>query len=585
MIEIVRKAFSLFTTQQKNRILVLVFISLVGAVMESVAVALVYPLMSLILGEGTGDSGIIDSILAPVLGLIGNDQILMVRTIFFWLAGTYLVLGLWRVFQQYVTYRWLAQIRTHLAGKLFKNFLNRPYSYHLSHSTAEIQRTVTEDVTRVMTLVSGTIEIASTLLTSASICVALVLVNPVVTMLILLISLGAILGMNQFLANITQRLGKSNQESNTRVNKWIYQATGSLKNVLVNREQQFFVNQYAVNARNAAMHDANYSILNVLPKFAVQYGGLGLIFLAIGAISSNQQDITKALPMLATFAMAAMKLFPCMSTISNNLSIINYRKANVNAVCELMSEDKKGAEKIEQDVVCKLRVPNKAQSLSDGIKVEGITFSFNDAEAPLYSDLSLTIRSNHSLAFVLTTFSVKTTLADIILGLHVPDKGRVLVDGKDIAENKEWWADQVGYIPQSIYLCDDTIRANVAFACEAKDVKDQDVWRALEEAQMKTFVEGLPNGLDTVVGENGVRLSGGQKQRIGIARALFRNPSVLVMDEATSALDGETEKAIIEAVENLSGKRTMLIIAHRLATIKNCDIIYRIEHGIVVREK
>ena len=189
------------------------------------------------------------------------------------------------------------------------------------------------------------------------------------------------------------------------------------------------------------------------------------------------------------------------------------------------------------------------------------------------------------MAFVGVTGSGKTTLADIILGLHTPLSGKVLADGVDIAEHPEWWASLLGYIPQFVYLCDDTIRANVAFGEERENVDDEWVWKCLERAQLKEFVENLPEGLDTITGENGVRLSGGQRQRIGIARALYTNPQFLVMDEATSSLDGETEAAIVSAINRLSGDITILIIAHRLSTIENCDIVYRIENGKATRER
>ena len=225
------------------------------------------------------------------------------------------------------------------------------------------------------------------------------------------------------------------------------------------------------------------------------------------------------------------------------------------------------------------------KALNEGIELSHIAFRYEDAQETLYDDLSLTIPARKSVAFVGTTGSGKTTLADIILGLHRPTAGKVLADGTDIAEQPEWWSSLLGYIPQFVYLCDDTIRANVAFGEERENIDDEWVWNCLEKAQLKEFVEGLPEGLDTVTGENGVRLSGGQRQRIGIARALYNRPQFLVMDEATSSLDGETEAAIVQAINRLSGDITILIIAHRLSTIENCDIVYRIEKGKATRER
>ena len=299
------------------------------------------------------------------------------------------------------------------------------------------------------------------------------------------------------------------------------------------------------------------------------------------------RDITDTLPMFAAFAIAAMRMIPIVSNLTSVINSMNYFRPSVQCIYEIgcsgeldapMGTDPTGAGSLEPS-------PADPPVLKEGIKLSHIAFRYDEAQESLYEDLNLTIPAKKSVAFVGTTGSGKTTLADIILGLHKPTRGKVLADGKDIAENPEWWSSLLGYIPQFVYLCDDTIRANVAFGEDRKTVDDEWVWQCLERAQMKEFVESLPEGLDTVTGENGVRLSGGQRQRIGIARALYTRPQFLVMDEATSSLDGETEHAIVEAINKLSGDITILIIAHRLSTIENCDMVYRIENGTATRER
>ncbi len=219
--------------------------------------------------------------------------------------------------------------------------------------------------------------------------------------------------------------------------------------------------------------------------------------------------------------------------------------------------------------------------LNDCIHLNNLSFGFEDSESLLFSDINLTIPKGKAVGLIGPSGAGKTTLADIVLGLQPPAKGDVQADGIDIHRFPNWWASMVGYVPQNIYLCDDTIRANVAFGIEPKDIDDAQVWGSLEKAQMKEFVQQLPDGLLTVTGENGIRLSGGQRQRIGIARALYSNPQVLIMDEATSALDKETEQAIIDAVNALAGEKTLLIIAHRLTTIMNCDTVYKMDNGVL----
>lgn len=216
-------------------------------------------------------------------------------------------------------------------------------------------------------------------------------------------------------------------------------------------------------------------------------------------------------------------------------------------------------------------------SFKKEISIEGLTFRYPQADEPVLDGVDLKIRKNGSVAFIGPSGAGKTTLADLILGILEPQDGRITVDGRDIRSGMRSWHAKLGYIPQTIYIIDDTLRNNVAFGISEDLIDDDKVWRALEEAQLKEFVSTLENGLDTNIGEGGMRLSGGQRQRIGIARVLYNDPQILVLDEATSALDNETENAVMEAIENFNGNKTLIIIAHRLSTVKNCDTIYKVE--------
>lgn len=219
------------------------------------------------------------------------------------------------------------------------------------------------------------------------------------------------------------------------------------------------------------------------------------------------------------------------------------------------------------------------------ISVENLIFSYPKSDKPVLNEINLQIPKNTSVAFIGPSGSGKTTLADLILGVLDPQAGKILVDGEDIQSGMISWHKKLGYIPQSIYIMDDTLRNNVAFGISEKEIDDTKIWKALEEAQLKEFVETLEDGLNTNIGEGGMRLSGGQRQRIGIARVLYNDPQILILDEATSALDIETESAVMEAIENFNGNKTMIIIAHRLSTVKNCDIVYKVDNHNVVKTK
>ena len=287
-------------------------------------------------------------------------------------------------------------------------------------------------------------------------------------------------------------------------------------------------------------------------------------------------NISGFVSLLAVFAVAAFRMLPCFNSISAYMATMMFEKDSVEAVYndikEMENFDKvrKQSRNLKENLNFKTR-----------INIEHVTYKYPHTEREILKDVNLIINKNQSVGFIGTSGAGKSTLIDIILGVLPVEKGNIEVDGFNICENMRTWHKMIGYIPQSIYLMDDTIRNNVAFGIDENDILDSQIWKALEEAQIAQFIRELPGGLDAEIGDRGVRISGGQRQRIGIARALYHNPEVLVFDEATSALDNETEAALMEAIEGLKGKRTMLIIAHRLQTIQNCDVVYEVKDGRV----
>ncbi|MEG2119019.1 MAG: ABC transporter ATP-binding protein, partial [Pseudoflavonifractor sp.] len=433
-------------------------------------------------------------------------------------------------------------------------------------------------------LASHVMTIFSEGLTGGAILVMLFFVDPALTIFACVLILTTMLLVNRLVSPAISKAGAQAWSRNTAMMKWVNQAMGGLKGVLASRRQQSFINHYAENAKGFAELDSKNVMLGAFPKVTVETVSMAGIFLFMALMVTQQRDLERMLPLFATFALAAVRIIPVANRINEAMNGIRYNKVALDALYTTLSESNIDTN-APLDLIRRERSLTKAEPLTCGIRVENLSFRFSDATEDLYSGVTIEIPARKSVAFVGTTGSGKTTMADIILGLHAPSAGTVTADGHDIHREPDWWADRIGYIPQFIYLCDDTIRANVAFGFAEADISDERVWRCLADAQMKTFVEGLPNGLDTITGENGVRLSGGQRQRIGIARALYTDPPFLVMDEATSALDNDTEQAIIESINALAGEKTLLIIAHRLTTIQNCDIIYRIESGAVTVER
>jgi len=294
----------------------------------------------------------------------------------------------------------------------------------------------------------------------------------------------------------------------------------------------------------------------------------------VAAVVIMGVDLEALIPQLGVFLLAAFKILPAISRIVTNITNFTRHKTAIGLVYSGLYEP-------SAEYTPFLPEP-EVETISKDIIIKNLTFMYPKTKKPILKNVSLTIPHNKSVAFVGTSGAGKTTLVDIILGILHPKQGSVVYNGKSIHHHFSFWAKNIGYIPQVIYLLDENILENIAFGIKSEDIDEEKAWKALEQAQLKEFVQTLPDGLYTQIGERGVRLSGGQRQRIGIARALYGNPEILVLDEATSALDNETETAVMEAIQGLKGSKTVIIVAHRLSTIEHCDVIYKVEKGAVV---
>ena len=574
--------WKILTKDQRRGVLLLMVGALFLALLDTVTVALMAPFMTLMTNIGGFADSMFGKAMDKYFGITSPEQAIRALTIGF--IVLYVVRGGCKIAYNFWQERKVSDYRADLATRLFSNVMHKPYAWHLTHNSAETQRLVNNDVFRVFMILNSLISSASYLLTVVGIVIVLLSMNVVLTGILFALIAAFMLWVRLGLKKKIDKYSVLSHKANTDTFAWVAQSLGGLKNILVKRKQAFYVRRYAGLADISADCEASYQAIDMTPKVLVDTGCMLLVFGTVLVELLLGKDITETLPMFAAFAIAAMRMIPIVSNLTSVINSMNYFRPSVQCIYEIVCSGE--LENLPQVAPMGSGFAGDGSAvLKDGIELSHITFRYNDAAEVLYEDLNLTIPAKKSVAFVGTTGSGKTTLADIILGVHKPTGGRVLADGKDIAEHPEWWSSLLGYIPQFVYLCDDTIRANVAFGEEKETVDDEWVWQCLERAQMKEFVESLPEGLDTVTGENGVRLSGGQRQRIGIARALYTKPQFLVMDEATSSLDGETEHAIVEAINKLSGDITILIIAHRLSTIENCDIVYRIENGTATRER
>ena len=383
-------------------------------------------------------------------------------------------------------------------------------------------------------------------------------------------------------------IGHKNQQIQSRIAKWRIQSIYGLKDVKVLHREEFFVRNYYESGAIGADVARNYAVFNNLPRLLIETIFMASMLLFIMLYMLRGGNITVLIPQLSAFAVAGIRVMPGTNRINTYLSEIAYSQPCLDYLYENLTANMK------MDVngsVTGLARGGGAQTqevrthLQDKIVLDHITYAYPNTEKNIFTDAHMEVKKGQSVGIMGPSGAGKSTVVDILLGLLRVQEGTITCDGANIFDNYADWLSKIGYIPQSIYLIDESIRDNIAFGIDADKIDDRRIWEVLEEAQLKEFVEELPEGLDTTIGDRGVRISGGQRQRLGIARALYHNPEILVFDEATSALDNDTEKAVMDAINNFHGRKTMVIIAHRLNTIAKCDVIYKVDGEKIVETK
>ena len=570
----IQKIRMIFNRTQKIKFVVLFCMLFAGSVLELMGVSLILPFVQLVMDtDGT------DNALFQWFGrLVGAES---QRELLIWLGllliAVYLIKNTYLLFAKYVQLRFVFNNRLELSGRLMRNYMKKPYPFHLEKNSSEILRSVTSDVNNLYELVMDVIDLVSNLLIIAMLAVYLLYTDVVITLVV-----AALLGLCSYfyfaiMRKRTVDYGKQNQIYNGKMIQAVNQALGGIKEIKVLARENYFVRAYEENGRYYASSLKKSQFYRNAPKYLIETVCVCGVLATILVKLQMGADVQELVPQLSVFAMAAFRLLPSVNQVNNLLNGILFLKPSIDRIYEDLQEAgaKKNERPPERDY---RRLP-----AADAVRFEHVTFRYPGTEKEILSDLSVELPLKKSIGFVGSSGAGKTTFMDLLLGLLSPDQGRICYGDSDIRDYPDAWGHKLGYIPQSIYLADDTIRRNVAFGIPDSEISEAKVRRALEEAQLLEFVDGLDDGLETMVGESGVRLSGGQRQRIGIARALYQQPEILVLDEATSALDTETEQAVMEAVERFRGRCTLLMIAHRTSTLENCDQIYRLEDGKLYR--
>lgn len=572
----VNKLRYIFDKKSKIMILVLLVLIIIGSFLEMLGVTAFLPFISIMMDEKAMDNY---SILLFAFSLLGvNDATSKITVLALGIICFYVLKNVYLTFMQNRILSFNYNTRMRIATRLLSAYMSEPYTFHLQKNSSELVRTLQTDTNQFMLLINAVLQLFSEAFMCMVIGLFLFHTSHSITIIIgglLIICVGIYYVVSK---KISLKIGMQNQRYQAKLLQWINQALGGIKEVKILGREQYFIDEYKSNYKKLIKGAKSNEMIATVPKYITETVTIaGLLLAILLKLHLGSGELSEFIPQLTAFAVAAFKLLPAVGKISAYNNSIMYCLPSLNVIYDDLKEVEGISNYVEDEHM-------NVRKLGKEIAISHVTFAYNKNDKKILNDVCFNIDKGKTVAFVGSSGAGKTTLADVILGLLKPDSGDILIDGWNIYDDMVTWHKMIGYIPQTIYLSDDTIIKNVAFGVKDKEIDEQAVVRALKKAQLYEFVMNMPDGLNTFVGDRGVRLSGGQRQRIGIARALYHNPDVLVLDEATSALDNETEKAVMESIDALKGEKTMIIIAHRLSTIKNADIILEVGDG-KVKEK
>ena len=573
----IKNIYDILDKHQRSRMFMLLIMILGGAFFETFGVSAVLPLVTAVTNPSIIEENKKYKYAYDFLGLKDYKTFILVMAI--GLVFVYVLKNLYLILLNIAQNHFITNNQRRISVRLMKCYMKQEYLFHVEHNVSELRRNIEDDVVNFITVLTNGLQLVTEMLVCGMLAIYLMITDFVTTFLLMILMAGF---MFVFIKVVRKRfyvLGQRTRDLTAERTKFFLESFGGVKEIKASSKENFFIGRYDRSFKEYAKAAQGQMLMTYIPKPLMEslcISGL-LLFMAIRIVLGA--DVNKFIPVMSVFAVAAIRMLPSFNRISGNLNQIMFNKPSLQAVLSELKEMDELNKKIEDD-------KSKIQIQAADIKVENVSFHYPaKPDKQILDNVSLDIPLNKAVAFVGASGAGKTTLADIILGVMKPQSGKVLMGDVYVLEHLESWHDIIGYIPQAIFLTDDTVRANVAFGVPKDEVDDERVWKALEEAQIADYVRAQKDGLDSLIGDRGVKISGGQRQRIGIARALYFDPKVIILDEATSALDNDTEKAVMEAIYTLSGKKTMIIIAHRLSTISKCQIIYEVGDGKVIQRE
>lgn len=561
----VRIASAILNRSEKRSLGMILGLLLLGSVLETFSLGLVIPIIGILA------SGDFSRRFPDVYLFIGSPsrELLTIYALIF-LITVYICKSIFLIWSAWVQKAFSTSVTVRLGRLLFSNYLRKPHSFHVENNSSELIRNVQNSAS----LMSGLIEPILSALTDGLVALGLLtlmfVVEPVGTISTIVIFGSCAFLFNKFSKDKIKKWGESLNFHKGMVLKHLQQGFGGVKDVVVLGKQDYFVKEFSEHFKANAMVQKHFSIAQSIPRYGLEILTLVGLATLVTSMSLAGKDISEIVPVLGLFGATAFRLIPAVNRGISNFQLFNLSLPALNGIYPDLTTL----------IVKKSHV--ELYELLNEISVSNVSFTYPSAQTETLSNITLTIKKGEAIGLIGTSGSGKSTFVDVLLGLFEPSTGQINVDGKSIYRDLSGWRKIVGYVPQDVYLFDDTLGRNIAYGIENSFIDQESLKRSLSQSQLGTFVESLKDGLQTIVGERGVRLSGGQIQRIGIARALYHDPEILILDEATSALDQETERGVMDSIRSLKGSKTVVVVAHRLSTVEYCDRLYKFEGGKII---
>ena len=579
---IIEKLNYILSRQQKIRRFFVLISIIVGSFVDLLGLSCILPLLqSMLLPEALTENKYIGAI-CDLLGIDKNGSL------FGWLCLTtiliYFIKNAYLYFSSYVSHKYNRECQRDLSTNMLEAYMCQPYEFFLENNSASMLRGINEDVSGTYEIVRSLFAFVSYTITACLIIIYLINTDIYMTFGIVVVAVFCVLCLSLGFKTKLREYGRARSKATRKCNQTSLQALSGIKEIMVFNRNRFFVDEFGEAANDRKNAYLSQSLISSLPSKLVE---TVCITVMIGLVYLDYRmaaDMTLLIPKLGVFAMGALKMMPLVSGISSILADMVFYYPSLENVYNNFktTEERRSENRIDiskEDLLEKTMV---IKNSNFSVTAQNVCWKYPNSKEYVLYNLNMEIHKGDAIALIGVSGAGKSTLADVLLGLLPLQEGSILINGTNIKTIPLLWSSLVSYVPQNVYLIDDSIRNNVAFGIKKKEIDDDRIWTVLEKAQLKDFVKKLPKGLDTIVGERGVKFSGGQRQRIAIARALYSAPEILVLDEATSALDNETELAVMESINALHGEITLIVIAHRLSTIRECDRVYEIKDGIAV---